>query len=296
MDEPKDLLPATIYHYTDLNALLSIIRAEHIQLRATHYRFLNDPAEFEIGRRIISERYNIEIPTSQYDNCFLTSFSSESDSLNLWNIYADNSQGFSIGFDTNTLLSSNSSAGATCAQCFYGEEAFVEWLDRIVDKNITMMQTQFANAFEGKGLSEEQRKSLTTVLCKILSNIGIHRNPSDYASVDECKKLAKELINIVLGHLVKSFVAVKHKCYEFEKEVRIAYLSNSNSQILFKAKNGIAIPFIERTFSKDALKCIVIGPTNKSDIIKESLEYLLKTRGYDLSKIQIISSQVPYRG
>ena len=64
----------------------------------------------------------------------------------------------------------------------------------------------------------------------------------------------------------------------------------------FKTKNGVIIPYIEVEIPKEALKEIIIGPTNKQDLAIESVLHFLSINGYDWKNISVKMSKVPYRG
>jgi hypothetical protein len=114
---PKEL-PKNIYHYTDADALKSIV--ENKELWATHYSFLNDFQEFEYAKKLFKEMLPIRLnghPKFQilldhlnlfekqfkYYNAFLTSFSTNGDLLSQWRGYANSGKGYSLGFKTSII-------------------------------------------------------------------------------------------------------------------------------------------------------------------------------------------------
>lgn len=107
----QDLPKGPIYHYTDLNALESILH--HKKLRFTDYKYLNDPTEINYGRQLMSSVLNqftdkrlnyvkdyLEKTFASHKliNMYISCFSSEIDKLSLWRYYADNGSGIAIGF------------------------------------------------------------------------------------------------------------------------------------------------------------------------------------------------------
>jgi hypothetical protein len=131
--------PELLYHYTDQNGLLGILNYDC--LWATHHRFLNDLSERQeavrvfleaIGRRAsyansagpthkIAEVYHGQVQQSvliesQAIDAYFVSFSREEydpelprhgqmlgDRLSQWRGYAQDRQGFSLGFDKSLL-------------------------------------------------------------------------------------------------------------------------------------------------------------------------------------------------
>ena len=67
-------------------------------------------------------------------------------------------------------------------------------------------------------------------------------------------------------------------------------------KVSFKVKNGIVIPFLNIEIPKIALKSIVIGPTNKSQLTMQSIKHMLSINEYDLHHVNLRTSNVPYRG
>ena len=104
-------VPHTVYHYTDCNALLSII--DNKELWATHINFLNDNQEFkcaydEVIKNIKDskkkERFaaNIEELTEKI-GIYVLSFTLKEDDLDQWRGYRGSSQSICIGFDVTKI-------------------------------------------------------------------------------------------------------------------------------------------------------------------------------------------------
>lgn len=122
IDEPESL-----YHYTSINTLEKIltqsIRKEYLILRSTHFEYLNDYQELNLAideMRKVAQKFeedgkdkeNKEL--SKYldhnnwkrimnlfellNGPYITSFSENSDSLPMWNMYGNNGNGVALGF------------------------------------------------------------------------------------------------------------------------------------------------------------------------------------------------------
>lgn len=115
-----DSPPPVLYHYTSMEALLSIISTGRI--RATHIRYLNDLMEaaviWDIARRRLESKLEHTSSEPQREQLaaliqmitgrrqctdFVASFSEDGDDLSQWRAYCPSGNGFSIGFDSAAL-------------------------------------------------------------------------------------------------------------------------------------------------------------------------------------------------
>ena len=113
-------MPAVVYHYTNADGLLGILRNRSIF--ATEKNFLNDKTEVtygidrasyylrkiqesetnpDIGHLIDGLRSSIRIEGEA--RFFVFSMSERADDLSQWRGYANDGDGFTVGFDTNYL-------------------------------------------------------------------------------------------------------------------------------------------------------------------------------------------------
>jgi Protein of unknown function (DUF2971) len=117
-DVPKKLL----YHYTDQNGLLGIIKSK--QIWATHHQCLNDTQEFLYAKELVRKELERRIPTASASdqslldvmstalngpgtedvNLYVASFSEEPDSLSQWRAYGGSTSGFAAGFKCERLV------------------------------------------------------------------------------------------------------------------------------------------------------------------------------------------------
>lgn len=94
---PFDRLERIIYHYTDLNALISILGFEHTTLWASNASFLNDSSELMQGIALINKLHPSNLKLEDFKDYYLTSFSNTEDSLVMWNHYGAHGGGCCIG-------------------------------------------------------------------------------------------------------------------------------------------------------------------------------------------------------
>lgn len=113
--------PEVVYHYTDAAGLIGM--CETGKMWATRYDYLNDPVEDKFGRDLIASalRKTVEQQTNSlikkffmntalgfsdrvldFDNqWYIISFSEDGDDLSQWRSYANNGNGYSLGFNVN---------------------------------------------------------------------------------------------------------------------------------------------------------------------------------------------------
>ncbi len=97
--EPEGI--STIYHYTNMNALLNIVRPGHIVLWATHYQYLNDKDEIKKGVEIMKNHF--EVKEEMFKNMFILALSRSVDNITMWLNYSDGYNGCILGFKYNEL-------------------------------------------------------------------------------------------------------------------------------------------------------------------------------------------------
>jgi hypothetical protein len=117
-DEPN--LPAVVYHYTSMDAMMSILKSQ--SLWATSIVYLNDVSEQEHFLKIILKHLNEYLQPSDdaanhatspdleqfnrhdfVSRPFVTSFSRYDDSLPQWRSYCPHGNGVAIGFKVDCL-------------------------------------------------------------------------------------------------------------------------------------------------------------------------------------------------
>lgn len=245
-----------LYHYTDLNALINILSKDRIILRATNILYLNDPHELIEGIKVVDGIQETPIQPGAFRNYYITSFSACKDNLSMWGMYAANGNGCALGFDYDELAKGYE----FMIKCIYGKDNIEQHFHNIHG----LAQTGCFTTFVGPKLSEDNvaraRKTLTdnNVICTCLG--------------------------------------AKNEAYHYESETRGIIYCNDSKRILFRTRNGYIVPYIEVSLLKSALKEIVIGPTNNTDLKEQSIIHFLQINGYSLDDIKLIKSNIPYRG
>ncbi|MFC1626217.1 DUF2971 domain-containing protein [Pseudomonadota bacterium] len=113
--------PSLLYHYTDAKGLIGM--CETGKMWASRYDYLNDPIEDKYGRDLIAtvfrrtaeeqtnadiKKFFLSIATGYSDKApgfeshwYIISFSEDGDDLSQWRSYADDGNGYSLGFGVN---------------------------------------------------------------------------------------------------------------------------------------------------------------------------------------------------
>lgn len=272
----------TIYQYTSIDALFNGIivkepkkEGEEISLWASNYLYMNDPSEIAAGQEYVNEilkEYFIEDFNSNEsthgleDNqdYYISSFSTNMDSLPMWSMYGKNGSGIALGFDRTIIEKTN----PNLYRCTY------------LDQDLKDKMKSFCEKVKGEKITQE---ALDIVIIIALFVMLLNKN----------KKQNEEILDAFMPFLLFMIYA-KAPAYKYEDEVRLLIHSDENSEIKYRTQNNLIIPYIENYFPKEALKTVIVGPTNDMKRTVKSIDRYLKSKGFN--DIQIIPSDVPYRG
>ncbi|PKE27571.1 hypothetical protein CWS43_25960 [Rahnella sp. AA] len=279
-----------IYHYTDLNAVHSILDTHKI--RMTDIRFLNDKTEFLKGIEILrdasedifsgEEDYSPgfiaavtmwlpkifeELENFQYPDevLYVASFSRSEDTLSQWRSYGM----FAVGLNEDILFDELHFNKIDYIECHY-----------VIDPG---------DAIEiAENLLHE--KALQVLNQRWLEDDPTNQNPM--LSID-----LKEIISL----LATTF---KHACFSEEEEIRIVKRADPEAEaIKFRAKNNLLIPFFELELSPEVFTSIRIGPLDNQKLVEHTLDIYVAHRQAKLMSQEINveyqmvveSSEIPYR-
>ncbi|EHK9018643.1 DUF2971 domain-containing protein [Vibrio vulnificus] len=271
--------PEIVYHYTSLEALISIIENRSVWM--TDYEYLNDRQELNHGIALVSEsidkmlergvqlnvqelliKWKDKIKKEPSRIC-ITSFSSDGDSLSQWRAYGPVAIGFSV---KNLLLHVED-----------GIFQHVEYDFATQEKLVEIYLTHLVNAFVVD--TKEDRLGEASDL--------YHKNE----------------------HLLDFITFFKNPAFRSESEYRLAYINKpeilstfnlSNPPKYFRVSNGRIIPYVpstsillsgEESYPLE-IKEIIIGPEN-DELLEKGISELLSVKG--LSEVSIRKSIVPLR-
>ena len=115
-----------LFHYTTMEALTKIMQKENVCFLATHYKYLNDPSEYQWGLEQIKSKC-ADFNTDETD-LFILSLSKQRDFLPMWSMYAQNGNG--VMLEVSNLASSCFEYSFMMADCEYDIEKIVQKLEK----------------------------------------------------------------------------------------------------------------------------------------------------------------------
>lgn len=270
-----------IYQYTNIEALFNGIivkepkkKDEEICLWASNYLYMNDPNEIATGQKYVDEllkEYFIENISDKIaqdledgPDYYITSFSMNRDSLPMWGMYGENGAGIALGFDRAIIEKANS----TLYKCSY------------LNKDLKDKVKAFCEKVKGEKISKE---TLDFIFVITLFALLINKD----------KKQNEEMIDTFIPFFLFTIYA-KDPAYKYEDEVRLLIHSDKNAKIKYRVQNNLIIPYLENFFPKEALKIVLVGPTNDMKRTIRSIKRYLDSKGFH--EVDVVESKVPYRG
>ena len=284
-----------IYHYTNASALLGMFSKcskdnPYITMWATHSLYLNDPTEYKYGKEVCvrllkSVEEEMNIPQEER----LSERLSDKESgikpflhlMDVGNSMDANSIG--DGFPYIISLSKNKDRlpmWNTYAQRGNGVAiGFDE--DKLKEQNKDWSIKPCYYDVEDK-----EYLSVRTLIQSIYNNI----RQANY----QLKNMDSFRIMDIIQHIYSEAAAyIKHEAYKDEREVRCKV--NRASDILYRESNSLIIPYVEVNIPFECVKKIIIGPTNDSERMSNSLFMLVNSKGCKHG-LEIEESKIPYRG
>ncbi|AIE59046.1 DUF2971 domain-containing protein [Bacillus methanolicus] len=290
-----------LYHYTSLDRFMGMI--ENNNLWMSKGNFLNDSSELiyiekiandtikKLEDRIIEkygnseseallridflkqlrvaiEKFIHDITIDDFE-VYVLSLTQNQDSLTLWYHYSKG-DGYNIGFSTDALIDKMNA----------------------VKKRI---EHEF-NLFYGKVIydNDQQEKMLIESLIRSFDCIYQFKDRFRF------EELAENLHHHFFSVIVSFSIFFKHESFRNEEEYRIALTRRRErkheTEVLFRARNGIIIPYIQIYFAeKLPVRHVTIGPKNNIGIAKNGVEYYLRNKGYNLDEITVSKSVATLR-
>lgn len=289
-----------IYHYTTIAGLQSILKEKNFWV--SHSYFLNDSSEIQytyglivdILKELMSNEkddgvikmYNIlktaveevEIREVGAENIvarsgsyrpseYILSFSLNKDSLSVWSAFTS-CGGYNIGIDFHEyfkeIQKQTFSNGPIPGKVIYSLEKQREIISSKIDEFKKLFLKHVANFDQ-----EKEKVFVSNFISRIRLYTNFFKNPKFYSD---------EEFRIVFYNYRKGGYIPPE--YRIKDDILIPYI-NSN-------KGGESTAFIP-------LRSITIGPTNQSDIAKEGMAYFLSDLGYNVTNIELLSSEIPLR-
>jgi len=237
-----------IYHYCNLDALISILKNQIIW--ASNYKYLNDSTEIQSAIDVIEKNIDLiesgfvgvkgrialfrslKRAMSGYDY-YITSFSKKADVLSQWRGYAQNGRGVCIGFDEKCL----EELGFDVLDVIYGRQ---ELINEIVER---------AKQFLTDPPAKRDKIKLEVSFAKLIAR---------YKSTAFIEENEKRLISVYPND---------------------APPGNLN----FRRSGNFIAPYLEVSFKpkwENIVEEIWIGPSQKDDDTKRSVLFMKNYLGY----------------
>lgn len=289
-----------IYHYTSPTGFKSII--ENKKMRFTDNNYLNDYTEGKYSLDLCYKNMDMlfenyegvkEAFKDAYDNndlkkyypynhfqVFQCFFSSNPDSLGLWNYYtkSDGIQGYNIGFNSKKCNGLH---------------------NKETDSNFKKLKLE-RRTFIGKVIYSEEKQ------LEIIK--GIISKYSDFFA-PEYKNRYGNIIHVIMDKIKSIGVFFKPECFKMEEEVRIAFYFENNDyqesektikgidnvELNYFVRGGLFIPYFDVPFETDIVQEIHFSPTLKMAETKNNVYRFLNFNGFNIKDSKIIESNIPVR-
>ncbi|MCY9835870.1 DUF2971 domain-containing protein [Aeromonas media] len=272
--------PEELFHYSDFNALVGIIKNKQIWMGDLF--FLNDEKEYQLGLDLFKKQLEIQkgiCQTSPFliflnsldsiDSLLLKkppfsfSLTEEGDLLSQWRGYTKNGIGVSIGFRSSNLKS----GGFQLFPCIYAleeQEAYIKHLFELAFKT-----------FNETSETGKHEKSKCT-------------NPLELPHWDAINEAGSALIS----WLNVACALIKDSSFKEEKEWRLVNFERYN--IDFLAKDSYLKPIKKIPIEpQHIVTSIKVGPNPNKVFCKNSICALLDTCSLD--SVLVSFSDIPYR-
>mgnify|MGYP004595131637 CR=1 FL=1 len=283
-----------VYHYTSAEALKGICENE---FWVTESHFLNDSTEFQLGTEIVlevlSEILNDadlskilekalpkEVDESDtlihiskeytYAGFYVISFCLDNDSALMWSQYS-NYCGYCMEFNLQELVQAFNAKYIYHGKVLYTKEEQKACVKKMID------------------MALDKRSGILTLPQK---------NDEEKYNQEELVEFVDRLMYICLYYNM----FFKKQCFSGENEYRIVFPAVHDNDVVaekeqtkqfFRVKNEVLIPYIKKSVGNmDALKAVVIGPKNNSDIAEKGLRCFFRNKKMS---VNVSKSEIPLR-
>lgn len=296
-------LPLILYQYTDINGVQGIL--EKKELWATDFRYLNDSTEIKYGvnlvqitlqniitngcdkftKNFITEFLKLGDDFFSLENIYVACFCEDGDLLSQWRGYANNGEGYSIGFDSARII--------------------FKIAENVDEKAPNMYVSSFLKVIY---LEDEQKQIIKDTL-KIYTDF---MKENKINILDDMFKKFVTSFSECISRIICSF---KHPAFIEENEWRILSFADKQSTsnvkekkddiniINFRANKEFLIPYIKLKLD-NVFKCptaipifkIISGPSKSQNLKILSIKQFTHKLGYDyLNEDTIFPSSIPFR-
>ena len=284
--------PPVLYHYTNDAGLAGIV--ESGRLWFSDIFALNDPSELRHGVSIaidllksrataarpeiatfasMFERFDLDAGIEEAGHFFISCFSGDGDDLGQWRAYADNGQGFALGFETGSL-----------------EDAFTKKKGKPIKQHSTFHITY----------DDEELTRIQTVLVDLIDPL-ISLPRTTGVRGDALHAYMMELLVYHSMNVIRGVMFFKHQAYKNENEYRFQQLFRRDKPapaVKYRRRPTSLVHYREFDWRKRgprALTKIVIGPAadraKSGRFVKDCLAAFHPEPG----SVELVYSKIPYR-
>lgn len=276
-----------LYHYTDLNAVKSIIEGRSIRL--TNINYLNDKSEFNIGLSylITAFRKHYVFPEGVPEKCI------RSIRENFTTNFGDNSKPHPLM--QHLFVASFSLAQDVLSQ-YRGYGIYTLEISNSIgmffpeNDTITLLRCIYTH-------TEEQGRKHAIKVINDITKVVIDSWHDEYDN--------SHLIANMIEKIAMYALTFKHPAFSEEKEARIIYNnSNGKAKTEFRVKNDILVPYITHKIKVEVITNVIVGPMENQALAAESLtmfaekikrEYRLNRYSSDYWDLKVTKSDIPFR-
>jgi hypothetical protein len=281
--------PNLIYHYTDGAGLLGILDSGKIRL--TDVFGLNDPSEVLHGvkrageiltvkaqhahpaAKVFAKKYSaaLDLHLTNVAHFFVACFSLDGDELGQWRAYADNGNGFALGFDTGALerVYSTHKEGVLNATypITYDDKLLCDICESFATELMTLIALPNARSLSNPVINEYMQR-LSIALANSAFRAALYFKHEAYKSKREYRFLQVRAIDHPLEDL--KYRATRHSLVRFTQ-------------------------FDWKEAHRETLREIVIGPAAPEQRARPFIDSCLALAGLDREKVLVRHSEIPYR-
>lgn len=296
-NDNQNMDQSALYHYTNANALVGIIKNREVW--ATGSNYLNDPTEVSYAATALAEEMQQALrycehkeqvqnaldllkasfvdpnPTAQYheDRTFVSSFSRSDRSLTLWRLYSGRN-GFCVGFDQSQLLSWVGREYPDAASESLG-------MDEQEERAALITNYQISARIEDVTYGDHR---ISPLLQEVLS--AASSDPWTFESESRFRKIFASLSTI------------KHPAYEDEREARLILQEvhhHADDPGVRVSASGALVAYRKIVFPFDAVTSITIAPGSNGPQQSLALQALMAQGGRaPYERVEIREAELPF--
>jgi hypothetical protein len=268
--------PRLLFHYTSASGLIGIFDTKSIW--ATRIQYLNDFSEFKHAQELtieairshiklndLSKKHFICMAVGEYISrldpyLYISCFSEEQDLLSQWRSYCPPNLGYSLSFETSTLIELATAQNYILKPCLYD----IDIQKDIINSYVNTLLDDF-----------------------------IQRMPEQH----DATQFTQENMNPYVSMFLDFAPYFKNPAFQEEREWRlVTKMPPNESDTKLRVGKSCLIPYkqfhLPLNTSTHPIYNIIVGPTPDMELASNSIQYLVRNTPKSISWR---NSQIPYR-